>query len=213
MMKYKVLSKKRSENGEFLLLAVNYIYPSMVKILSKQKLKIDSFVYVDNESVYYKKKYIGKVVESKSSDDIVISTDYTIKYTGGYSVDGNRIFLDKYFPRFVLVNKKYVSMIDTIAKHHELTEKWLVDFGYSYPYAHRLANSVERDFVKLLKVDWESYDAAISKYVRETYKRKLENTPVDLDLLPYFQPIDHKALREIKESMNTEIINLIKYAE
>ncbi|MCL4397258.1 hypothetical protein M1494_02850 [Candidatus Parvarchaeota archaeon] len=211
MMKYRILSKKRSENGQVIALAVNYISPSMVKILLNKKLKVNSIVQVDNDIAYYQKRYLGKVLESRDVSDMVINTDYSIKYTGGYSVDSRRIFLDKNFPKLIAVNNKLVDTVESIAKHHEVTEKWLVDFGHSYAYSHRLATSIEKDFIKFLGVKWDQYDREVGKYLHENYNRKLENTPLDLDLLPYIESRDSKALKEIKESMNTAILDIVQY--
>ena len=211
MMKYRILSQKKSENGQMIALAINYISPSMVKISLNKKLKINFIVQVDNDIAYFKKKNIGKVIENRSVEDLIINTDYSIKYTGGYSVDGKRIFLDKNFPRLVAVGNKIIDTVESIAKHHEVTEKWLVDFGYSYAYSHKLATSIEKDFIKLLGVSWQDYDKEVGKHLHENYKRRLENTPLDLDLLPYVESRDSKALKEIKESMNTAILDIAQY--
>ncbi len=211
MMKYRILSRKKSENGQIIGLAVNYISPSMVKILLNKQLKVNSIVQVDNDIIYYRKKYIGKVLESRDVSELIINTDYSIKYTGGYSVDGRRIFLDKNFPKLIVVHNKIVDTVESIAKHHEVTEKWLVDFGHSYAYSHRLATSVEKDFIRFLRVKWEAYDKEVAKYLRENYNRRLENTPLDLDLLPYIESKDSEALKEIKESMNTTILSIVQY--
>jgi hypothetical protein len=211
MMKYRILSQKKSENGQIIALAINYISPSMVKISLNKKLKINFIVQVDNDIAYFKKKNIGKVIENRSVEDLIINTDYSIKYTGGYSVDGKRIFLDKNFPRLVAVGNKIIDTVESIAKHHEVTEKWLVDFGYSYAYSHKLATSIEKDFIKLLGVSWQDYDKEVGKHLHENYKRRLENTPLDLDLLPYVESRDSKALKEIKESMNTAILDIAQY--
>ncbi|MGC8533527.1 MAG: hypothetical protein ACP5MV_02790 [Candidatus Parvarchaeum sp.] len=211
MMKYRILSKKRSENNRIIALAVNYISPSMVKILLNKKLKVNSIVQIDDDIAYYRKKCIGKVIETRNADEITINTDYSIKYTGGYSVDGRRVFLDKNFPRLVVVNNKIVDTVESIARHHEITEKWLVDFGHSYAYSHKLATSIEKAFIRFLGINWEDYDKEIAKYLRENYNRKLENTPLDLDLLPYIESRDSKALKEIKESINTAILDIAQY--
>ncbi len=211
MMKYRILSEKKSENGHIIALAVNYISPSMVKISLNRRLKINSIVHVDSDIAYFRKGYIGKVMETRSVDDLAISVDYTIKYTGGYSVDGKRIFLDKSFPKFIIVKNKIVDTVESIAKHHEVTEKWLVDFGHSYAYSHRLATSIEKDFIRLLRVNWQDYDKEVAKYLHKNYNRKLENTPLDLDLLPYIESKDSEALKEIKESMNTAILDMVQY--
>ena len=212
MMKYRILSKKKSENGIVILLAVNYIVPSMVKIVSKRNLKSNTTIYIDNDTAYFRKGHLGAVMESKSAEDIVINTDYNIKYTGGYSVDGKRIFLDRNFPKLVVVKNKIVDTVESIARHHEVIEKWLVDFGHTYAYSHRLATSVERDFIKLTGVRWSDYNHIIGRYLRENYARRLENTPIDLDLLPYLESKDYKAIKEIKESMNTAILQISQHS-
>jgi hypothetical protein len=211
MTKYKILSEKKSENNKIIGLAVNYISPSMVKILLNKRLKVNSIVQVDNDIAYYKKKYVGKIIESRDVSEMTINTDYSIKYTGGYSVDGKRIFLDKNFPKLIIVNNKIIDTVESIAKHHEVTEKWLVDFGYSYAYSHRLATSIERDFIRFLGVRWKAYDKEVGRFLHENYNRKLENTPLDLDLLPYIESKDSKALKEIKESINTAILDIVQY--
>jgi hypothetical protein len=211
MMKYRILSRKGSEKDGFTALAVNYIFPSMVKIRSDKKVKIGSTIYIDNEAAYFKKKYLGKVIESRSADDVVVNTDYNIKYTGGYSLDGSKVFLDKNFPKFIVIKNKVIDVVESIAKHHEVTEKWLIDFGHTYAYSHRLATSIERDFIKFMKVKWEDYDKEIGIHLHHNYRRKLENTPLDLDLLPYIESKDAMALKEIKESMNTAILNIAQY--
>ena len=211
MIKYKILSRKMANKNSFTYLAVNYISPSMVKLSSSMKLYFGSFIHVDNEVAYYKKRFIGKIIDYKSANDVLVNTDYSIKYTGGYSLDGSKVFLDKNFPKFVIIGNKLVNTIESIAKHHEIVEKWLIDFGYTYSYSHRLATAVERDFIKMLGVKWKDYDHLIAKYLHENYKRKLENSPLDLDLLPYLESNDALALKEIKESMNTDILYLENY--
>ena len=211
MIKYRILSRKGSENTGFTYLAVNYISPSMVKLSSSKRLSFNSTVYIDDEIAYYKRRYIGRVVDSKDSSDITVNTHYSIKYTGGYSLDGSKVFLDKNFPKMVIVNGKLVDTIKSIARHHEIVEKWMIDFGYSYAYSHRIATSVERDFINALKISWEDYNTEISKHLHRNYRRRLENSPLDLDLLPYIESRDITALKEIKESINTEILNIADY--
>ena len=40
---------------------------------------------------------------------------------------------------------------------------------------------------------------------------RIEKTPLDLDLLPYIESRYSKALKEIKESMNTAILDIAQY--
>lgn len=211
MTKYRILSRKGSEKEGFTYLAVNYIAPSMVKISSKIKLRFNSTVYIDSDVAYYRRRYLGRVLAYKSSADITVSTDYSIKYAGGYSLDGSRVFLDKNFPKYITVRDKVVDAVESIAKHHEVVEKWMIDLGYTYAYSHRIATAVERDFLNARGVKWNDYDESVSRCLHENYGKRLENSPLDLDLLPYIESRDTKALREIKESMNTEILDIARH--
>ncbi len=211
MMKYRVLSKNGSEKRGFTYLAVNYVLPSMVKVSSCIRLGFNSTIYIDNEVAYYRRRYLGKVLDYKSAADMMVSTDYSIKYTGGYSINGNRVFIDKNFPRLIVVNNKVVDTVESIAKHHEVVEKWMINFGHTYAYSHRIATSVEKEFIRSKRVKWDDYNYIVGRYLHNNYRRKLENTPLDLDLLPYIESKDTRALREIKESMNTEILNIMDY--
>jgi hypothetical protein len=207
-MIYRIVSRKLGKKEDFIYFAVNYIAPSMIKVSSNTKLCFNSKIYVDDDIAYYNKKYLGKIIDYKSSSDIIVSTDYSIKYTGGYSLDGKKIFLDKNFPKSITVKGKAVNTVDSIARHHELVEKWMIDLGYKYAYSHRIATSVEREFISMLGINWNDYDKYLGRHLHENYRRKLENSPLDLDLIPYVESKDTLALKEIKESINTMIIDI-----
>ena len=90
--------------------------------------------------------------------------------------------------------------MESIDRHHEVTEKWLIDDAYEYAYAHEIATKIEREYVESLGVNWDDYCKEVNKNLHEVYMSKAEKTPSDLDLAPYFYSKDEKALKEIRET-------------
>ena len=150
--------------------------------------------------MFFNQKKIGQTKEIKKANDIKIDTRYDIKYTGGYSVDGKKVYLDEHFPKNIVVDGKIVDTVESIDRHHEVTEKWLIDDAYEYAYAHEIATKIEREYVESLGVNWDSYCKEVNKNLHEVYMSKAEKTPSDLDLAPYFYSRDEKALKEIRET-------------
>ena len=126
MENYEVISridKKDSGNDKIELIAINYIEPTMVKVDANEDIKKGGILQVNGNEVYYSGKLIGQVKLAKSGKDIKVSTDYDIKYTGGYSLDGKTVYLDEHFPPVLNVAGKQIDARKTIGLHHELPEK------------------------------------------------------------------------------------------
>ncbi len=174
--------------------------PTYVKCLSQTDIRVGETIFVEDTKVYYKDTEIGVWSVLKRADGLVIDTSYNIKYTGGYSVDGQILYIDSNFPREISVQGKKIDILDTIARHHECVEKWLIDDGYTYGYAHQIATKIERRYVESLGVSWYDYSNEIAKDLRDNYARKLSKSPPNLDLSPYVFSKDSNALKEIKES-------------
>jgi len=189
-----------SNAGAFAVVALNFVMPSYIRANSKIDINFGSKVSVDGDVLSYNGEAVGTVRARKSVNDIKVDTSYDIKYTGGYSKDGSVIYLDAHFPKKLLIGDKEVDTVESIAKHHELPEKWMCDEGYSYQYAHVIATGIERKYVESLGVDWEAYSKEVEKYLHDTYARKLEKSPADLDISPYTASNDTVALDEIKAS-------------
>ncbi len=200
MEKYCVVSHKKLKfDGQvrYSIVAISSPTPKFVKINSKKDIKVNSIIYIDNEYAYYKKKGIGEVIISKSGEGIEVDNTYNIKYTGGYSFMGDKIFVDASFPQLMLIDDIVVNSLESIGKHHELVEKWLIDEGYTYAHAHKVATSVERDYIISLNVRWSEYCKEVGKNLHAVYNSSLERSPENLDLTPYIYSKDFGALTEI----------------
>ena len=201
---YEVIFHRKldqSYSQRYAVVGINYEKPTYVKAIVRTDLKRGERFSVDqDDSVIYEGRKIGSVVDFKDGDEIKVNTDYDIKYTGGYSVDGKTVFLDEHFPRFIEVDGKKIDTTVSIDRHHEIPEKWLSDNAFEYPYAHEIATKIEREYVESLGVNWDDYCREVDRQLREVYRRKLQKSPKDLDLAPYFYSRDKEALKEIRDS-------------
>lgn len=204
MEEYEVIEHIKKDvgpaNNTFSVVAISYIVPTYVKFESETDFKAGEKVGIDKNEVFYKGSKIGEVKTFKSAENVKVNTDYDIKYTGGYSTDGKKVYLDRNFPKLMDVDGKKVDTVESIAKHHEITEKWLIDDAYEYAYAHEIATKIEREYVESLGVNWDAYCKEVDKNLHAVYNTKADNTPSDLDLSPYFYSKDEKALKEIRET-------------
>lgn len=194
------LQDKAARENEFYIFAIDFVDPSYIKVLSNYMSKVGSSLELDGDSAYEDGKFIGKVIERKMAEDVRVSLKYDVKYTGGYSVDGKTIYLDEHFPKFLIVEGKDVSTVESIGLHHELPEKWMSDNGYEYPYAHEIATGIEKKYVESLGVTWKGYCTQVDKNLRKVYSHILGKSPTSLDLAPYLYCRDREALKEIRES-------------
>ncbi len=201
---YEVVEHLKSgsagQDGTFTVVAINYKEPTYIKFKSSQDFKVGQKVSIDKNAVFSDGKQVGEVQTTKRANDVKIDTRYDIKYTGGYSMDGKKVYLDEHFPKIINVDGKEVDTVESIDRHHEVTEKWLIDDAYEYAYAHELATKIEREYVESLGVNWDDYCREVNKQLHLVYAGKAEKTPADLDLAPYFYSRDEKALKEIRET-------------
>ncbi|MGC8710722.1 MAG: hypothetical protein ACP5RF_03925 [Candidatus Micrarchaeia archaeon] len=194
-----------SENADekvSIIKAINFRLPTIITFSSSVDLQFDAKVQVkDDNKVYANENAVGEILSRQCSTDITVNTDYDIKYTGGYSKDGKIIYIDRDLPKTLAVDGKDVDLLQSIALHHELVEKWMIDDAYDYQYAHLIATGVEKEYIDSIGVKWESYDAELGKQLRLIYGKKLRKSPRNLDLSPYLATNDQEALKEIRDSM------------
>ncbi len=203
MEEYEVIEHLKSGaevDNKFLIVALNYKIPTYIKFESILDFKVWDKVNLDKNDVFYNNSKVGEVKTFKSADDVKIDTRFDIKYTGGYSLDGNKVYLDEHFPKDIIVDGKPVDTIESIDRHHEVTEKWLIDDAYEYAYAHEVATKIEREYIESIGINWDNYCKEVNKNLHEVYNTKAEKTPKDLDLAPYFYSKDEEALKEIRET-------------
>lgn len=203
MKEFKVIECQESHaegDRKYRILAINFLEPTLVETVSEIKIPEKSIVNYDGQNLIFEGKVLGKVTKEASGRDVSISTDYDIKYTGGYSLDGKTIYLDEHFPRTMSIEGKDVNSSISIGLHHELPEKWLSDEGFEYPYAHEIATGIEKEYVESLGITWKGYCDEVDRNLRKVYRNQLKKSPPSLDLSPYLYCRDREALKEIRES-------------
>ncbi|MCL4404573.1 MAG: hypothetical protein M1544_02645 [Candidatus Marsarchaeota archaeon] len=197
---YEVIEYAKTSSNVEILKAVNYKEPTYIRIESEKRFPVGTILKSDCKVVTEGAEQIGTVSEVKSGKDIKINTEYDIKYTGGYSKDGLTIYVARTLPKSVNINGKEVNLIESIGRHHELVEKWLVDDLYQYQYAHEVATKIERQYIESLGVEWHDYDEIVGKLLHANFERKLEKSPKDLDMSPYLASNDTNTITEIRNS-------------
>ncbi len=198
---HKVPAQAREAQPLFVVRAINFKVPTYITMFASVELKANDIVQVGDKHVYKDGKDIGEIKEIKSGVGVKIDATYNIKYTGGYSRDGSTIYMDSNFPKEIEVAGKKVNAHESIGRHHELTEKWLVDSAYDYPYAHEIANRTERAYVESMGVSWSEYSKEVNRHLSEVSAAKLIRSPKDLDTTPYISSDDTATLKEIRDSM------------
>jgi hypothetical protein len=192
--------KSNESSNEFKIIAIDFKKPTYLSGATSVHVPKGTMVEVRGNEIIQGSKRIGDVIEMKDSSSIKVSTDYDIKYTGGYSLDGSTVYLDEHFPQKLEIKGKIISATASIGLHHELPEKWLSDEGYEYPYAHEVATGIEKKYVESQGVKWADYCEVVDRNLRNVYKRDLEKSPPSLDLAPYLYCRDQEALKEIRKS-------------
>ncbi|MHB1811461.1 MAG: hypothetical protein ACYCPR_03490 [Thermoplasmataceae archaeon] len=203
MKEFEVLEhirENKGKGGKFILTAISFLEPAYVKVESDTNLEKGDIISVQERRAYRNGNNIGLVIEHREAEDVRVSTDFDIKYTGGYSLDGKTIYLDEHFPILLKFGSKVIDSRKSIGLHHELPEKWLSDDAYEYPYAHEIATGIEKKYVEHEGVTWKEYCAEVDMNLRNVYSHKLGKTPVSLDLAPYLYCRDREALKEIRDS-------------
>ncbi|MCL4374020.1 MAG: hypothetical protein M1360_04505 [Candidatus Marsarchaeota archaeon] len=216
MYTYEVIEHRQKGNGvangnagnaagngkNFFIKAINFTAPTCIIFSSTIECQFDSKVQNDGtKEVYLDGKVVGEIIKRQDNNDIKVNSDYDIKYTGGYSKDGKTIYIDRDLPKAIAIEGKTIDLVMSIAIHHELVEKWLIDDAYDYQYAHTIATKIEREYVESLGIKWESYDSAVGNELRRIFSKRLSKSPRDLDLSPYVATNDQDALKEIRESI------------
>ncbi len=204
MVTYNIIEHKPNpikSDDNYIISALAFELPSYIKFFSKVNFKNGQTVDLKDKEVYKENEKIGSILIYKSGIDIEINRDYDIKYAGGYSTDGKIIYISRNIPCEIKVNSIRVSLLESIGRHHELTEKWLIDNDYEYPYAHEVATEVEKQYIESLGVNWNDYNKEVNKLLHSNYSKKLKRSPSDLDISPYIYSHDNNAIKEIRDSI------------
>lgn len=135
-----------------------------------------------------------------------INTEYDLPYLGGYSKDGETIYIDRHLPECIVIeddgHKKELRPHHFIA-YHEQFEKAVMDaLGWSYQHAHEAATGYERWHVLEQGFFWKPYDKCMQKYIKQDEHEKLIKVPSDLDMRPYYSPpVDRGLIAHMEKAM------------
>ena len=140
-----------------------------------------------------------------------VDVSHDIPYTGGNSVDGSVVFIDRQAYRDVMDGKIYVrgmtpSQIINAWEEHEHAE-WTVLMGLNpvqtYPAAHGMATASEHQFVRKLPIDVDRYETCIKAGLESVKRRFIAmgskcNPPRDLWCGPVIDDPDKDDLEIIR---------------
>src|SRR5580704_5694769 len=130
--------------------------------------------------------YVSSLMLDRALDAIArrvgaIDRGHDIPYLAGYSLDGKRIYIDRYLLLHEEVEK---TLIDQLALH--------------YQHAHQIATRAEEAAVRADGVSWRAYDRFMQQYVKQMGDERLTKLPADLDLKPYRDEHDYELMRRMK---------------
>lgn len=127
-----------------------------------------------------------------------INTDYDLPYLGGYSENGETVYIDRHLPEVLRIEEdgthkefnphQFITM-------HERFEKAVMDaLGWGYEHAHQAATGYERRGVLAAGLPWKGYDKVLRKYIKADEHEKLSKVPANLDMKPYYAPPVNRGL-------------------
>lgn len=123
-----------------------------------------------------------------------INREYQIPYVGGYSKDGDTIYVDSHLPERVTLEldgrERDIDPVQFL-RMHEALEKTLIDvLGYSYEQAHQAATGYERRGVlqHLGPGWWTPYQMMWRPFIHTDEHEALKRVPASLDMTPYVSP-------------------------
>jgi hypothetical protein len=127
-----------------------------------------------------------------------LDTWHDIPYTGGVSVDGKTVYIDRTFYRDLMAGKIKVrglssrQVCDRIFDHEH--SEWAIDAGDNpvdvYLGAHGFATAKEEQPLKALDIDPNRYEADLEPALKACAKRSPANPPKDLWCGPYLDDPD-----------------------
>lgn len=133
-----------------------------------------------------------------------INQENDMPYCGGYSTDGNTIYLDRHLPEELELEldgqTKLVHPAEFLAEYlgHEPVEWSVMDgLGWEYGPAHSgpATGSERRKVLRYLGPGWwRPWQTTIERYVKADEHEKLVKMPKDYDLRPLLYPPVNKAL-------------------
>ena len=135
-----------------------------------------------------------------------INKEFDIPYLGGYSNDGETVYLDRHLPEkvtFHVDGREHGFDPSHFVPHHEIFEKAVMDsLGWSYSAAHEAATAYERRFVVSAGLPWKEYQDSLKPFIKADESEALQSVPPDLDMRPYTEPpVDHSLVARLEKAM------------
>lgn len=164
----------------------------------------------------------NEAVEKCLSKYAKINKDYDLPYLGGYSEDGETIYIDRHLPdelEFEFDGTTYTFDPVQFIRIHEETEKAVIDgLEAEYLFAHRIANGVEKRAVIAAGLPWQQYSDCLEPYIKADEHEKLEEIPPDLDWTPYYaKPVDKALIDRMRgaegEAKRQKADNDVEYSD
>jgi len=143
--------------------------------------------------------YVSSLMLDRALDAIVrrvgpIDREHDIPYLAGYSLSGDRIYIDRHLPETFDYRGRRIA-VDRYLLLHEEVEKTLIDqLGLHYQHAHQIATRAEEAAVRADDVSWRAYDRFMQSYVKQMGDERLTKLPPDLDLKPYRDEHDYELM-------------------
>lgn len=130
--------------------------------------------------------------------ELRLDRSFDVPYLAGYSRNGKIIYIDKDLPKSFTSRGRRVK-IDHFLILHEAVEKSLLDtLGLTYQHAHQIALRAEQEAVEDAGISWRHYDRFMQQFIKEAADDDLERIPPDLDIKPYRDEHDVKALQQMR---------------
>jgi hypothetical protein len=126
----------------------------------------------------------------------IISHAFDMPYGAGYSLTGNRIYIDRHIPLIWPMKREGYSRDDHMSQvkvhivkypeRHEAFESACIRLlAMDYETAHHHAVRAEWTLVTSDGFDWPFYESQWKPLIKADEVEKIERVPPDLDLTPY----------------------------
>lgn len=141
-----------------------------------------------------------------------LNRKFDMPYVGGYSKDGNTIYLDRHLPEEIELQldgqTRLVRPTEFLSDFmgHEPVEWSVMDaLGWNYGHAHSgpATGSERRKVLRALGPGWwPVWQKAIGKYVKADEHEKIVSMPKDYDLRPLmFPPVNQALVAQVHKAM------------
>lgn len=140
-------------------------------------------------------------IRARLDEKYSVDRTYDIPYLSGCSNNGKVIYLDRHLPTVLKFGPK-VSALAPYLILHERMEKALIDLmDMEYEEAHKIASYVERKELEENRIDPYHFELALDPYIKADKLNKIERTPWNLNLKPYYDSRDIRLIARIKGKM------------